>query len=309
MRRSAGDRRKASELPAHDGPAGIGKFPSSRLILLIEVVAGCARERAEARQGSTLERSFGGADACHRNDDSAPRDAVCQPGSRAGWRGQGIPCHRTCRGPPPGGRLLPCRGGARGRAAGSSRRRICWEREDHVPGRPDVTAFRRAARLHQARWREAKGHPIGSQPIKPPTDGRAARPVGSRLAFDYAVETGANLVTSGALAAAKARADDASSGTRASTTNGCGPTCCGRRRWRSTCSATWPPTSHEPTGPCTPGGRTHRGPWPRCGSPTRPAGSTPRTSTASGRSTPPSSSTSTTAPAGSWPSTRSTTNG
>jgi hypothetical protein len=82
----------------------------------------------------------------------------------------------------------------------------CWEEEDHVPGRPDVTAFRRAVRLHQARWREAKGHPIGSQPIKPPTDGRPVRPVGSRLAFDYAVETGANFLTPGALAAAKVRA-------------------------------------------------------------------------------------------------------
>ena len=66
----------------------------------------------------------------------------------------------------------------------------CWEREDHVPGRPDVTAFRRTARLHQARWRESRGHPIGSQPIKPPTVGRAVRPVGSRLAFDYAIATG-----------------------------------------------------------------------------------------------------------------------
>jgi hypothetical protein len=80
----------------------------------------------------------------------------------------------------------------------------CWEREDHVPGRPDVTAFRRAARLHQARWREAKGHPIGSQPIKP-TAGRPARPVGSRLAFDHAVETGATFVTAGARTAARAR--------------------------------------------------------------------------------------------------------
>ena len=81
----------------------------------------------------------------------------------------------------------------------------CWEAEDRAPGRPDVTAFRRAARLHQARWREANGHPIGSQPIKPPADGRATRPVGSRLAYDYALETGANFVTSGALAAARAR--------------------------------------------------------------------------------------------------------
>jgi hypothetical protein len=81
----------------------------------------------------------------------------------------------------------------------------CWAAEDLAPGRPDVTAFRRAARLHQARWREAKGHPIGSQPIKPPAQGRTVRPVGSRLAFDYAVETGANFLTPGALAAAKTR--------------------------------------------------------------------------------------------------------
>jgi hypothetical protein len=83
----------------------------------------------------------------------------------------------------------------------------CWEGEDRVPGRPDVTAFRRAARLHQARWREEKGYPIGSQPIKPFGDPvRAVRPVGSRLALDYAAETGANFLTPGAFAAAKARA-------------------------------------------------------------------------------------------------------
>jgi hypothetical protein len=72
-------RREASELPAHDGPAGIGKLPSSRLILMTEVLAGCARERAEARQGSTLERSFGGEDACHRNVDDPRFDSPCQP--------------------------------------------------------------------------------------------------------------------------------------------------------------------------------------------------------------------------------------
>jgi hypothetical protein len=82
----------------------------------------------------------------------------------------------------------------------------CWENEDRAPGRPDVTAFRRTARLHQAQWREANGHPIGTQPIKPPADGRAVRPVGSRLAFDYAVETGASFLTPGAFRAAKARA-------------------------------------------------------------------------------------------------------
>jgi len=97
-----------------------------------------------------------------------------------------------------------------GMREGPSRRELeaasCWEEDDNAPGRPDVTAFRRAARLHQARWREAKGHPIGSQPIKPPAAGRAVRPVGSRLAFDYAVETGANFLTPAAFAAAKARA-------------------------------------------------------------------------------------------------------
>lgn len=80
----------------------------------------------------------------------------------------------------------------------------CWEPEDRVPGRPAMTEFRRALRLHQARWREAHGHPIGTQPIVP-KPGKAARPVGSRLPLDYARETGANFVTAGALAAARAR--------------------------------------------------------------------------------------------------------
>ena len=41
----------------------------------------------------------------------------------------------------------------------------CWEADDRVPGRPEMTAFRRQLRYHQSRWRESKGHPIGSQPI------------------------------------------------------------------------------------------------------------------------------------------------
>lgn len=79
-----------------------------------------------------------------------------------------------------------------------------WEAEDRVPGRPAMTEFRRSLRLHQARWREAHGHPIGSQPIVPKA-GKPARPVGSRLPLDYARETGANFVTPGALEAARAR--------------------------------------------------------------------------------------------------------
>ena len=80
----------------------------------------------------------------------------------------------------------------------------CWEARDHVPGRPEMTEFRRRIRLHQARWRESKGHPIGSQPILP-REGKPSHPVGSRLPLDYAQETGANFLTTGALDAVRAR--------------------------------------------------------------------------------------------------------
>ena len=81
----------------------------------------------------------------------------------------------------------------------------CWEAEDEVPGRPEMTSFRRGLRLHQARWREANGHPIGTQPIVP-REGKPFRMMGSRLPLDYARETGANLVTPAAFEAARARA-------------------------------------------------------------------------------------------------------
>ncbi len=80
----------------------------------------------------------------------------------------------------------------------------CWEAEDRVPGRPAMTEFRRRLRFHQAQWREANGHPIGSQPLAP-RPGQPVRPVGSRLPLDYARETGANFVTAGAREAALAR--------------------------------------------------------------------------------------------------------
>jgi PD-(D/E)XK nuclease superfamily len=82
--------------------------------------------------------------------------------------------------------------------------RYCWEVDDRVPGRPEMTEFRRTLRCQQARWREANGHPIGSQPIAP-RPGLPARPVGSRLPLAYARETGANFLTEGALAAARSR--------------------------------------------------------------------------------------------------------
>ena len=80
----------------------------------------------------------------------------------------------------------------------------CWEADDRVPRRPAMTEFRRRLRFHQAQWREAHGHPIGSQPIAP-RGGERVRLVGSRLPLEYGRETGANFVTAGALDAAKAR--------------------------------------------------------------------------------------------------------
>ena len=67
-----------------------------------------------------------------------------------------------------------------------------------------MTQFRQETRYHQARWRDAHGHPVGSQPMAPrPTS--KVRLVGSRLPLDYATKTGANLLTPGALDAARAR--------------------------------------------------------------------------------------------------------
>ncbi|MFL5767243.1 MAG: PGN_0703 family putative restriction endonuclease [Actinomycetota bacterium] len=78
------------------------------------------------------------------------------------------------------------------------------ENDDRVSGRPEMTAFRRRLRLHQSRWRESKGYPIGTQPIVP-KPGKASRPLGSRLPVDYAEETGENFLSRKALDAARAR--------------------------------------------------------------------------------------------------------
>jgi hypothetical protein len=68
-----------------------------------------------------------------------------------------------------------------------------------------MTDFRRSLRFHQGQWREAHGHPIGSQPIAPRGDGIPVRLVGSRLPLDYARDTGANFLSARALEAARAR--------------------------------------------------------------------------------------------------------
>jgi hypothetical protein len=80
----------------------------------------------------------------------------------------------------------------------------CWENDDRVPGRPTMTEFRRQSRYQQARWREAQGHPAGTQPIVPKPGG-PVRPVGSRIPLAYGREHGANFLTANAFDAAKAR--------------------------------------------------------------------------------------------------------
>ena len=81
----------------------------------------------------------------------------------------------------------------------------CWEADDVIARQPAMTAFRQRTRLHQARWREAAGHPIGTQPYRPHPSRSPARPVGSRIPLAYGEETGANLITPAALEAAQER--------------------------------------------------------------------------------------------------------
>lgn len=78
----------------------------------------------------------------------------------------------------------------------------CWFGVDRVPRDPETTAWKRLARLRQAQWREERGYPMGAHPH---AGGQKATPVGSRLALPFAMESGANFVSPGALAAVRAR--------------------------------------------------------------------------------------------------------
>ena len=74
-----------------------------------------------------------------------------------------------------------------------------------MPGRPEMTDFRRRAALPPgavARGARASDR-LAADP--PAAGGPRPRPVGSRLPLDYARETGANFLTAGALDAARAR--------------------------------------------------------------------------------------------------------
>lgn len=78
----------------------------------------------------------------------------------------------------------------------------CWFDVDRVPRDPETTAWKRLARLQQSQWREARGFPLGTHPHG---GGEKATPVGSRLELAFAMASGANFVSPGALAAVRAR--------------------------------------------------------------------------------------------------------
>jgi hypothetical protein len=115
----------------------------------------------------------------------------------------------------------------------------CWEADDRVPGRPQMTAFRRRLRLHQARWREAHGHPIGTQPIVP-RKGTATRPVGAACRWPTRKRP-ARTSSPPARSPPHEREPRAPSATSGSTTSVSAPTCSGRRHSPSTSSAILPP--------------------------------------------------------------------
>jgi hypothetical protein len=67
---------------------------------------------------------------------------------------------------------------------------------------PEMTAYKRHARYQQALWRERNGFPIGTHPTR---GGSGARPLGSRIEFEFAKTSGANFISENARRAARAR--------------------------------------------------------------------------------------------------------
>lgn len=93
----------------------------------------------------------------------------------------------------------------------------CKERGDRVNDDAATSAFKAAARLHQARWREARGYPIGTQPLNPRRARKnkktgeitPPRDVGSNLELKFAMTSGANFLSDGARQAVAHRLDKA----------------------------------------------------------------------------------------------------
>lgn len=78
----------------------------------------------------------------------------------------------------------------------------CWFSVDRVSRDPATTAWKRAARLRQARWREQHQWKPGAHPY---CGGEGASEVGSRLELAFAMKHGHNFITPAARAAAEAR--------------------------------------------------------------------------------------------------------
>lgn len=74
---------------------------------------------------------------------------------------------------------------------------FCLEAVDCVPKDAETTQFKRRARLQQALWRESRGIPIGSQPMRP-QEGWASRPLGSRIDIQVAREKKCNFLNTAA---------------------------------------------------------------------------------------------------------------
>lgn len=70
---------------------------------------------------------------------------------------------------------------------------FCFKSVDNVSSDPEMTDFKRRARLQQALWREKMGFPIGSHPMRP-KNGEASTPLGSRIDLEAAEKTGANFL-------------------------------------------------------------------------------------------------------------------
>ena len=66
------------------------------------------------------------------------------------------------------------------------------EEVDQVPGDATTTAWKRAARAHQNRWRQLHGWPPGLRPSRQEDDGRER--IGSRIDLDFAKRTKANFL-------------------------------------------------------------------------------------------------------------------
>jgi len=71
---------------------------------------------------------------------------------------------------------------------------VCYEKSDSVSKDPEMTAFKQAARLHQAKWREMKGYPMGTHPYTPEPDEKSRR-IGSRIESAFALSNGVNFLT------------------------------------------------------------------------------------------------------------------